>query len=108
MLVRRDPEHLTLSSNSESELNNRHEYANTYWAGDDQKDLSRHLATLYRRRWWGFGVLTLALAAAFSYLAVATPVYQARVKLLIESQTPNVVSFKEVLDQNTEKMDYYE
>ena len=74
----------------------------------DGADLRRYLTVLWRRRRWVVALPVLALGAATAYLSAAVPVYEARVKLLIESQSPNVVNFREVLEQNTAKLDYYE
>jgi capsular exopolysaccharide synthesis family protein len=71
-------------------------------------DLRRCLSMLHRRRWLVLGAPVVALVIAVAYLSVTTPVYEARAKLLIESQSPNVVNFKEVIEQNTAKLDYYE
>src|SRR6185436_19104622 len=38
----------------------------------------------------------------------ATPIYKARVQLLIENENPNVVSFKEVIEQEKSTNDYYQ
>ena len=72
------------------------------------EDLRRYMSALYRRRWAVLAVMALCLAVAAAYLRLATPIYEARTKLLIDSQAPNVVSFKEVVEQNTAKLDYYE
>ena len=37
----------------------------------------------------------------------ATPIYQARTRLLIETENPNVVSFKAVVEENQARLDYY-
>ena len=76
--------------------------------GPDAGDLLRYLAALYRRRWLAVGVLVVVAATALLYIAMATPIYEAHAKLLIESQDPQIVSFKEVMQQNTEKLDYYQ
>jgi capsular exopolysaccharide synthesis family protein len=63
--------------------------------------------TIYKHRWialTAFAVLFLGMAIhTFS----ATPIYQGRVQLLIEPLTPNVVTFKEVIEQNDNNYDYY-
>jgi polysaccharide biosynthesis transport protein len=75
---------------------------------DGSWDLPWFANALSRRRWWAAGILVCAIACAGTYLRITTPVYVARAKLLIESQTPNVVSFKEVVEQNATRLDYYE
>ena len=42
------------------------------------------------------------------YTFTATPIYEATTKLLIEAENPNVVSFKEVIDEQAAKLDYYQ
>lgn len=74
----------------------------------DSWNLRRCLTALQRHRIVVITVPILALGVAVAYLSVATPVYEARAKLLIDSQTQNVVNFKEVIEQNTTKLDYYE
>jgi polysaccharide biosynthesis transport protein len=41
------------------------------------------------------------------YTFTVTPIYEARTRLLIESDNPNVISFKEVIDEQGAKADYY-
>lgn len=74
----------------------------------DTWDLHWFVTALSRRRWWAAGAVLGAVGCALAYLMTATPMYVARAKLLIESQTPNVVTFKEVVEQNTTRLDYYE
>ena len=42
------------------------------------------------------------------YTFTATPIYEARTRLLIESDDPNIVSFKEVIDKGPAESDYYQ
>ena len=42
------------------------------------------------------------------YTFTATPIYKARVQLLIEAEKSNVVSFKEVIEQDKATNDYYQ
>ena len=74
----------------------------------DRTSIRSQLRALRRRRWLAAGVLALALAAAAVFAGTATPIYEARVKLLVEPERPNVVAFKEVVDPNMSKLDYYE
>ena len=77
-------------------------------AEPSNEEVRRYLSALFRRRWVVVAILALCVAIALAYLRTATPIYEARTKLLIDSQAPNVVSFKEVVEQNTAKLDYYE
>ena len=74
----------------------------------DRDLLRRYAKTLYRHRWLELGVLATVLSIAVGYLVVATPIYEASLKLLIEPDNPNVVTFKEVVEQSSGKLDYYE
>ena len=75
--------------------------------GDSGNQLMHFVRTIYKHRWialTAFAVLFLGMAInTFS----ATPIYQGRVQLLIEPLTPNVVTFKEVIEQNDNNYDYY-
>lgn len=51
-------------------------------------------------------VVVLLMAAVYSF--TATPIYEGRVQLLIEADNPNVVSFKEVIDEGQTRTDYYQ
>jgi capsular exopolysaccharide synthesis family protein len=74
----------------------------------DDDLVRRYLRVLYRHRWLEFGVLAAVCAVAAAYVSVATPMYEARATLLIEPDSPTVVTFKEVVEQNTSKGGYYE
>jgi len=76
--------------------------------GGGQWDLRRVLTALSRRRGWVIFVVAAAVVGAVAYVNVAVRVYESRAKLLIEPQTPNVVTFKGVIEEDTAKLDYYE
>jgi uncharacterized protein involved in exopolysaccharide biosynthesis len=71
-------------------------------------DWRSYLSTIYRRRWLAASVIAVVMSLAIAYSLLATTIYEARAKLLIESQNPNVIGFQQVLDPNTAKLDYYE
>src|SRR2546428_5623277 len=108
MLVSNESESVLRKDGGDAEFEPWCEPAEVHSTGADRGDLRRYLTALYRRRWMVLGVLVLTLTCAALYCLIATPIYEARVKLLIESESPNVVSFKEVIEQNTGKLDYYE
>jgi succinoglycan biosynthesis transport protein ExoP len=110
MLMRREPDAVLQKADGEPEPIAWYDHADTQVVGpaEESWDLRRHLRTLRERRWLAGGIPVVALAIAGVYLYVAVPEYQARAKLLIDSQSPNVVSFQEVVEQNTAKLDYYE
>jgi len=67
-----------------------------------------YVRVLYKRRWTATTVFLIVLLAAAVYAFTATPVYEARTRLLIESDDPNIVSFKEVIDKGPAESDYYQ
>ncbi len=70
--------------------------------------LSDYLKVLVRRRWPATTAFLLVVVGALVYTYTATPIYEARVQLLIENEHPNVVSFKEVIEQEKATNDYYQ
>lgn len=74
----------------------------------DEIHLSDYLKVLSRRRWPALTAFLLVAVTVLVYTFTATPIYEARVQLLIESENPNVVSFKEVLEQEKTTNDYYQ
>src|SRR5438105_4024136 len=67
-----------------------------------------YLRILYKRRWLCLAVFVLTLGSVVMYTFTATPIYEARTQILIETENPNVVSFQEVVDQNKTTLDYYQ
>ena len=74
----------------------------------EEAHLSDYLKVLSRRRWTALTAFLLVMVAVVIATFTATPIYRARVQLLIENENPNVVSFKEVLDQEKTTNDYYQ
>ncbi|PYR23624.1 MAG: hypothetical protein DMF94_00740 [Acidobacteria bacterium] len=70
--------------------------------------LGDYLRVVYKRRWLAVTTLLLVVVTAIVYTFTATPVYEARTQLLIEVDNPNVVSFKEVIEQDKATSDYYQ
>jgi capsular exopolysaccharide synthesis family protein len=66
-----------------------------------------YVRVLYKRRWIVGTAFTVVMLLVTVYTFTVTPVYQASTKLLIESDNPNVVSFKEVINEEQAKADYY-
>jgi uncharacterized protein involved in exopolysaccharide biosynthesis len=73
----------------------------------DGAQVSDYGRALYRRRWLAISVFVTCILATLVYSFVATPVYSARTRLLIEADDPNVVSFKSVIDEQQARADYY-
>src|SRR5262245_40156266 len=66
--------------------------------GVDDRHLLDYVKVLYMRRWTAATVFLVIFMGVLVYTFTATPRYEARTRLLIESDDPNVVSFKEVID----------
>src|SRR5262245_1914967 len=75
--------------------------------GDGSPHLLDYVRVLYKRRWIAGTAFTIVMLLVTVYTFTVTPVYQASTKLLIESDDPNVVSFKEVINEEQAKADYY-
>jgi succinoglycan biosynthesis transport protein ExoP len=74
----------------------------------DEAGMSDYLRVLVKRRWTAASTFLIVLGSITIYTFTATPVYEARVRLLIETENPNVVSFQEVIEQNKASSDYYQ
>src|SRR6185295_11145951 len=70
--------------------------------------LSDYLKVISHRRWAALSAFLVVMIVVVIYTFTATPIYRARVQLLNENENPNVVSFKEVLDQEKTTNDYYQ
>jgi capsular exopolysaccharide synthesis family protein len=77
-------------------------------APDEDGHLLDYVKVLYRRRYVAATAFVLVVLGVVIHTFTATPIYQARVQLLIESDNPNVVSFKEVIEQEKATNDYYQ
>jgi succinoglycan biosynthesis transport protein ExoP len=58
-----------------------------------------YLRVLYHRRWLVLSVFLAVVLAAAVYTIRAQPIYQAQVSILIDVDEPNVVAFRQVLDE---------
>lgn len=76
-------------------------------AGDDVHLLD-YLRVLHKRRWTAITAFLLVFGSVTVYTFTTTPVFSARVQILIENENPNVVKFEEVYDQNKGTSDYYQ
>ncbi|HYS25512.1 MAG TPA: polysaccharide biosynthesis tyrosine autokinase [Vicinamibacterales bacterium] len=74
------------------------------------EDLDPHeiIRILYRRRWAMATIFAAVVLMTVAHAFTATPVYEARTRLLIESDDPNVVSFKAVVGEGQPNPDYYQ
>ncbi|MGH9348880.1 MAG: GumC family protein [Vicinamibacterales bacterium] len=67
-----------------------------------------YVRVLYKRRWAAITVFTIIMLAVTVYTFTVTPIYEAQVRLLIEAENPNVVSFKQVIEEREANADYYQ
>src|SRR3989442_14334598 len=77
-------------------------------ASDDDAHLADYVRVLWKRRWTAASTFVIVVGSAVIYTFTATPIYEARVRLLIETENPNVLSFQEVIEQNKTTNDYYQ
>jgi polysaccharide biosynthesis transport protein len=67
-----------------------------------------YVKVLYKRRWTAGTAFLLVFLGVTVYTFTATPIFEAKTRLLIESDDPNVVSFKQVVDEGGTRTDYYQ
>jgi succinoglycan biosynthesis transport protein ExoP len=67
-----------------------------------------YVKILYKRRWTAGTAFLIVLAIVTTYTFTVTPVYEAKTRLLIEAEGPNVINFSEVVDEQRTKADYYQ
>jgi succinoglycan biosynthesis transport protein ExoP len=74
------------------------------------EDLDPHeiVRILYRRRWAMVTIFAIIVLTTVVHAFTATPVFEARTRLLIETDDPSVVSFKAVVDEGQPNPDYYQ
>ena len=82
--------------------------AATHEAGFGAPHLTDYFKVLHKRRWTAATAFLLVLASVTVYTFTATPIFEARTRLLIEAENQNIVSFKEVIDEDQAKADYYQ
>jgi capsular exopolysaccharide synthesis family protein len=73
-----------------------------------QKEWRDYVKVLSMRRWTVIGTFSVILLSTIVYAFTTTPIYEAHAKILIESDEPNVVGFKEVVEPNRGRNDYYQ
>jgi succinoglycan biosynthesis transport protein ExoP len=76
------------------------------WA--DMGHLVDYLKVLHKRRWTAATSFLLVVVGIMLYTFTTTPIYEAKTRLLIEADNPNIISFKEVIDEQGAKADYYQ
>jgi len=63
---------------------------------------------IYRRRHLAITVFTVIVLATTVYSFTATPIYEGKAQILIESDNPNVINFQEVVNEAQSRQDYYQ
>lgn len=76
--------------------------------GDSGVHLVDYIRVLHKRRWTALTAFLIVVVSVAVYTFTATPIYQARVQVLIEKESSNVVTFKEAFEQNRIADDYYQ
>jgi polysaccharide biosynthesis transport protein len=71
-------------------------------------NLLDYVRILYRRRWTAITTIVVVTVSVAVYTFTIIPIYQAGARLLIDAENPNVVSFKEVIEQDQTTQDYYQ
>jgi capsular exopolysaccharide synthesis family protein len=67
-----------------------------------------YVRTVYRHRWTALTTFAVLFLGVAIYTFSTTPVFEGRVQLLLEPENPNVVSFKEVIEQDKATNEYYQ
>ena len=70
--------------------------------------LTDYVRVLYKRRWAAITVFTVVVLSIVVYAFTVTPIFEARTRLLIETDDPNIVAFTTVIDEAQAKADYYQ
>jgi len=68
--------------------------------GDGEVHLLDYVKVLYKRRWTAITAFLVVFLSVTIYTFTATPIYEAKVQILIEKENTNVVTFKEAFEQN--------
>jgi len=76
--------------------------------GGTESHFLDYARVLYKRRWTVITGFMVAFGVMFIYSSSATPMYTARVQLLIENDSQNVIKFDEVFEPNKTTNDYYQ
>jgi polysaccharide biosynthesis transport protein len=83
--------------------------ASAFFAEPAEPDIIRsYLAVIYRRRWVGLGVFGVVFVLALVRTFSETPIYEATAQMLIDADSPNVVSFEDVMQPNRRALDYFQ
>jgi capsular exopolysaccharide synthesis family protein len=70
--------------------------------------LMDYVRVVYKRRRMALTAFILVVGGVTVYSFTATPIFEARTRLLIEAEQQNVVNFKQVVEEDQTKADYYQ
>lgn len=75
---------------------------------EEEINLRDYLHIIRKRRWLIITILFVVVISVTILTFRQTPVYEATTRILIEKETPNILTFKEVLELGTADTDYYQ
>ncbi len=67
-----------------------------------------YVRILYKRRWTALAAFLVVFLGIALYTVTTTAVYNGKVTLLIDVEGPNVIDFKQVVDEDQTRSDYYQ
>ena len=76
--------------------------------GGEDVHLLDYVKVLYKRRWTAITAFVLVVGTVTVATFTATPIFEAKTRLLIEAEQQNIVSFKQVVEEDQTKADYYQ
>jgi polysaccharide biosynthesis transport protein len=74
----------------------------------DHHLLRSYVGILYRRRWTALAVFVVVFGLAAVRTFRATPIYEATARIMIESDSPTVVSFQDTIETNRRANEYFQ
>lgn len=77
------------------------------FTGQPESFVMPYVRAVYKHRWVALTAFTVVFVSAAVQSYTTVPTYEARAQLLVESVNPNVVSFKEVIQQDNYNYDFY-
>jgi len=84
-------------------------FSPAFFAGlGDDIHLLDYVRTLYKRRWTAVTAFLVVVLGVTIHTYTVTPIYEATVKLLIESDAPNFISFQQVIEEGQTQADFYQ
>ena len=74
----------------------------------DELNVVDYVKVVYKRRWAAGTVFLITLIGTLVYTFTTAPVFEARARLLIETDDPNVLMFAKVIEEGQPGADYYQ